>query len=128
MFELKDEISFPAIEQREERNRRVNEDINSNDINIIIESGIFAAIEKAKELGIYHEETSLKDLLSASTDQSETQAITNRIFFWIGIMKILSRSTRQLLFKMLNFLGLDQTMDILQLKRVMLQESLRKIS
>lgn len=102
MFELKDEISFPGIEQREETQKRVNEDINSNDINIIIENEIFAATEKAEELGIYHEETLLPILL-----------------FWIKMVKILNRSTRLLLFKMLNFLGLDHIMDILQLKTVM---------
>lgn len=66
MFELKEDISFPIVEQREQRHRRLVDDFNVNDIDIIIESAIFAAAERAKEMGIYHQETSLKDLLKFS--------------------------------------------------------------
>lgn len=72
MFELNDDISFPVIEQREERHRRINDEIDLSDIQVIIESGIFAATEKAKEIGIYHHEISLKELLKSSTRRKKT--------------------------------------------------------
>lgn len=78
MFELADLISFPVIKQREERHRRVVEEINTIDINIIIESAISAAFEKAKELCIYHEEINLSDLIKSSVcceTANETDAV-----------------------------------------------------
>lgn len=80
MFELKDEISFPVIEQRQERHRRANDDI-SNEIDIIIESGIFAAIEKAREIGICHQETSLRDLLKSSRRRNICENVQSRTHF-----------------------------------------------
>lgn len=73
MFELKNDISFPIIEEREERHRRENEDIDRTEIDIIIESGIFAATEKAKEVGVYYEEMSLNDLLKSSSRRNKNQ-------------------------------------------------------
>ncbi|KAL7050206.1 hypothetical protein ACKWTF_003988 [Chironomus riparius] len=80
MFELKDEISFPVIEQRQERHRRANDDI-WNEIDIIIESGIFAAIEKAREIGICHQETSLRDLLKSSRRRNICENVQSRAHF-----------------------------------------------
>jgi len=69
MFELKDKIVFPVLEQREKRHSRDVREIKTSDIHIIIESGMFAAIEKSKELGIHQEEITLKDLIgSVSND------------------------------------------------------------
>lgn len=73
MFELEDHISFPTIEQREKRHRRVVHDIDPSEIQLIIETGIFAAMEKSRELGIYYEETSLKDLLTSLANQDTSQ-------------------------------------------------------
>jgi hypothetical protein len=69
MFELKNEVEFPALEQREKRHQSSESSIPEEEMMIIIESGISAAIERAKELGIYCGEIDLSKLLKVSTSR-----------------------------------------------------------
>lgn len=70
MFDLKDVVVFPDIEKRKKRHQHTSPDIEEDEINIVIDTAIFAAIEKAKEMGINYDEIQLKDLLKPVIDRS----------------------------------------------------------